>query len=117
MQNKFEERLVNFSKGLIKFLKQVPQDNINGPIIKQLVRSGTSIGANYHEANQASSKSDFKNKIFICKKETNETLYWLKILSTSSEGYDKQCDFFSKEVEEYLLIFSKIISTMKKNGY
>lgn len=56
------------------------KDIVNNPLISQIVRSGTSIGANYCEANGASSKKDFKNKIYICKKECKETNYKFKII-------------------------------------
>ncbi len=64
-----EERTAKFGEDVIGFCKVVKQDAITRPIISQLVRSGTSIGANYMEANAASSKRDFRNKIYICKKE------------------------------------------------
>ena len=63
-----EERTAKFGEGVIEFCKEVRQDVITKPIINQLIRSGTSIGANYMEANGASSKKDFRNKIFICKR-------------------------------------------------
>jgi four helix bundle protein len=69
------ERTAKFGEDVIVFCKSVKQDNINKPILNQLVRSGTSVGANYCEANNASSKKDFRNKIFICKKEAQETKY------------------------------------------
>ncbi len=68
-----EERTALFGESVIKLCKIIKQDNITAPIINQLVRSATSIGANYMEANGASSKRDFVNKIFICKKESQET--------------------------------------------
>ena len=69
-ENKYdlEERTTQFSGELIIFCKACPKDAITLPIINQLIHSGTSIGANYREANGGSSKKDFQNKIFICKK-------------------------------------------------
>ncbi len=61
-----EERTALFSELLIKSVKKVKKDSVNSSIISQIVRSGTSIGANYCEANNASSKRDFRNKIYIC---------------------------------------------------
>lgn len=63
-----EERTAVFAENIIKLCKKTNHNSINMPIISQLIRSRTSIGANYMEANGASSKKDFKNKIFICKK-------------------------------------------------
>ena len=65
-----EERTAKFGESVILFCKSINQDTINKPIINQLIRSATSVGANYMEANGASSRKDFANKIFICKKET-----------------------------------------------
>ena len=76
----FEQRLINFSKDVLSFCKTITENTITKPIIAQLVRAATSIGANYSEANNASSKNDFRNKIFICKKESQETKYWLKLM-------------------------------------
>lgn len=72
-----EERTVLFSENNINLCKQCLKNIVTIPIIKQLVRCGTSIGANYCEANGASSKRDFRNKILICKRESIETKYWL----------------------------------------
>ncbi len=68
-----EERTALFGESVIRLCRKIKQDNIVSPIINQLVRSATSVGANYMEANGASSKRDFINKIFICKKELQET--------------------------------------------
>lgn len=73
MQYNLEERTAKFGEKTIDFVKTLKQNPINSPLISQIVRSATSIGANYCEANNASSKKDFRNKIFICKKESSET--------------------------------------------
>ncbi len=75
-----EKRTVKFSEDVIVFAKTLKKDVINLPLISQLIRAATSIGANYCEANGASSKRDFRNKICICKKEARETKYWLELL-------------------------------------
>lgn len=109
-ENKYnlEERTINFSKNIISLCKLTPASTINTPIISQLVRSGTSIGANYSEANGASSKKDFKSKIFICKKEARETKYWLELLAHSNENLKQKCREIWKEAQELTLIFSAI---------
>ncbi len=108
-----ETRTIKFSEEIILFANKLPKSNINNPLISQLVRSGTSIGANYCEANGASSQKDFKNKIYICKKEAKETKYWLQIISTSSPDHKEQCRKLWKEAQELTLIFSKIILTLE----
>ena len=109
-----EERTAKFGENLILLCKTLKQDTITRPLISQLIRSGTSIGANYMEANGASSKKDFINKIFICKKETQETKHWLRMLTTCDTdlqfGLLKQW----KECQELTLIFQKIASSARK---
>ncbi|HCA67663.1 MAG TPA: hypothetical protein DEP08_04160 [Candidatus Jacksonbacteria bacterium] len=72
------ERTAKFGEEIIKFCRVFVKDVINVILIEQLVRSGTSIGANYMEADAAESKRDFIHKIGICKKEAKETTYWLR---------------------------------------
>ena len=64
-----EERTARFGEGVIAFAKKIPRNPVTLPLISQLVRSGTSVGANYCEADDAVSKKDFRNKIGTCKKE------------------------------------------------
>jgi len=78
-----EQRTAEFGSAVIKFCKSIPQDVITRPLISQLIRSATSTVANYMEANGASSKKDFKNKIHICKKESQESKHWLHMISVA----------------------------------
>ncbi len=75
MKYDLEERTAKFAENIINFAKEIHKSQINLPLITQLVKAGTSVGANYCEANGASSKRDFRNKIYICKKEIKETKY------------------------------------------
>ncbi|PIT88349.1 MAG: four helix bundle protein [Candidatus Magasanikbacteria bacterium CG10_big_fil_rev_8_21_14_0_10_36_32] len=113
MNYNLEERTAKFGEEIIKFIKTLPENVINRPLISQIVRSATSIGANYMEANQASSKKDFKNKIRICQKEANETKHWLRMIVTAN--FDKQdiCRKLWKESHELTLIFAKISKSCK----
>jgi len=111
-----EERTALFGENIIKFCKTVKLDTISRPIVNQLIRSGTSIGANYMEANGACSKKDFQNKIFICKKETQETKHWLRMLKTVLTGRDDEINMLWQEAQELTLIFQKIISSLRKNN-
>ncbi len=103
-----EERTANFAEKIIDLCKKCPKNIVSIPIIEQLLRAGTSIGANYCEANGASSKKDFKNKIFICKKESKETKYWLRLMAKSCDEVKSDCRILWKEAQEYTMIFSKI---------
>src|SRR3989339_1277057 len=105
-----EERTAIFSESIIILCKKCPKDIITIPVIDQLIRAGTSIGANYCEANGASSKKDFKNKIFICKKESKESQYWLRLLAktTDDESLKKNCRVNWQEAKEFSMIFASI---------
>lgn len=103
-----EERTAQFAEKVLLFLKTIPENTINKPVISQLVRAATSIAANYCEADGAESKKDFKHKIALCKKEAKETKLWLRMLSKiNSESADK-CREFWQEAQELTLIFSAI---------
>lgn len=108
-----EKRTIDFSQRVISFCRNLPQDIVTKPLISQLVRSATSIGANYMEANGASSKKDFTNKIFICKKEAKETLYWIHLLGLSFKDKREIIVPLYKESKELVFIFSKISSTAR----
>lgn len=111
-----EERTAKFGEEIIEFCKSIKINTINKPLISQIIRSATSIGANYCEANGASSKQDFKNKIYICKKEANETKFWLRMLvKTNPEVRDKAKELW-RETQELTFIFSKIISSLKRGS-
>lgn len=110
-----EQRTTKFSEDIIDFLKTLKKDIINMPLISQLIRSATSVGANYFEANGAGSKKDFKNKICICKKEARETKYWLQLIAKSNPDKKEECRKFWQEAQELTLIFSKIIITIDKD--
>ena len=86
-----DERTAKFGENVIDLCKKVSKNPVTTPIISQLVRAGTSIGANYSEANGASSRKDFKNKIFISKKESIETKYWLRMLSKADGKLREEC--------------------------
>jgi len=108
-----EERTAKFGEEIIKFCQLVKLDAVSQPIVSQLVRAGTSVGANYMEANSASSKRDFKNKIFICKKEAQETKHWLRMIVKCISGKDDEAKKLWQEAQELTLIFGKIISSLK----
>jgi len=109
----FEHRITQFGLEVIRFCKTIPEDTISRPIINQLVRSATSIGANYAEANNAASKKDFANKINICRKEAQETKHWLTMCSEITDNSAREILF--QECHELILIFNRISATMR-NG-
>lgn len=111
-----EERIAIFAESLIAFLKTLKETSLNKPLIIQIIRSGTSIGANYYEADAAESKKDFQHKIGICKKEAKETCYWLRMLSNLHPERKEELRILWKEVHEFILIFSASITTSRKSA-
>ncbi|HBP01398.1 MAG: hypothetical protein UY41_C0011G0015 [Candidatus Moranbacteria bacterium GW2011_GWE1_49_15] len=109
-----EERTSVFSENIIDLCRSIEKNIITRPIINQLMRSGTSVGANYCEANNACSRKDFKNKIFICKKESQETKYWLRLLKKSSLIKESEIGNLIQECQEFIFIFQKIINSLNK---
>jgi four helix bundle protein len=109
-----EERTARFGEDVIDAVKRIKRDVINDSLIKQLVKSATSIGANYCEANNASSKSDFRNKIYICKKEANETKYWLRMLTRTNPELKDTARKLWQEAQELNLIFQKIVNSLSR---
>ena len=108
------ERTAVFGENTVDLIKSVKPDFYNRSILDQLSRSGTSIGANYCEATNASSKKDFRNKIFICKKEAQETKHWLRMLARSNPETEKTARNYWKECHELTLIFQAMINTLNK---
>jgi four helix bundle protein len=106
-----EDRTIVFSATTVKVCGKYAQDRSLQPLVNQVIRSATSVGANYAEANNASSKADFRNKIFISKKEAAESVYWFRILHELTT--DDSLQELRQEAYELNLIFQKIISTMK----
>ena len=104
--------MIDFSVDVIKSFDKYSKSPTLRSSVEQLLKSATSIGANYTEAN-ASSKIDFKNKIYIAKKEAAETRYWLDVLTRVIPNEDFSA--LAQEALELNLILQKIVSTIK-NG-
>jgi len=109
--DQIEERMFKFSVNIIELVRVLPRTIESETLRKQLVRSSGSIGANFIEANNASSKTDFRNKIFIAKKEASETKYWLRILSTTNPEADTET--LLDECSQFIFILQKIVSSLK----
>ena len=103
-----EERTAKFGEDIIKFGKKIPITPVTKSLIDQLVRAGTSIGANYCEANDASSRRDFFSKIGICRKESKESKHWLRMITIAVPDFKKEADTLWSEAQELNLIFSSI---------
>jgi four helix bundle protein len=107
------ERTATFGKNIISFAKTIPEGSITRPLISQLVRAGTSVGANYCEADDASTKKDFFYKIGICRREAQETKHWLLMIEEAVPALKNRINVLSREAQELNLIFSTIINRRK----
>jgi four helix bundle protein len=109
----FKKRLYDFTLRLIEFLDKLPTDNVSRRIGDQLLRSGTSIIANYIEGQASSSKKDFTNYFNISLKSANESKLWLAILRDSKRVKAEDVSWFLNELEEIAKIFASSILTLK----
>ena len=103
-----EERTAMFGEAVIRFAKTIPKNPVTTPLIGQIVRSGTSVGANYCEADDAVSKKDFKNKIGTCRKEARETKLWLRMIAAAEPDLKAEASKLWQEAKELHLIFAAI---------
>jgi len=108
-----EERTAVFGENVITMCRKIYKDDITRPLINQLVKSSTSIGANYCEADDAESKKDFKHKIGICKKESRETKHFLRMLAKATPNHKEQIRELWVESKELNLIFNSIYKKVR----
>jgi four helix bundle protein len=104
-----EERTAVFGEKVIDFAKEVLKNEITRPLISQIVRSGTSVGANYVEADDAVSNKDFRNKIATCKKEARETKHWCRMIVRAVPELREKARLIWQEAKELHLIFAAIL--------
>ncbi len=112
-ENDFKKRLYNFALRLIELLDQLPDDNVSKRLGDQLLKSGTSILANYIEGQTASSKKDFTNYFHISLKSANESKVWLALLRDSKRIKPDKSEWFLKELGEISNIFGSSLLTLK----
>lgn len=114
MEYDLEGRTSGFSNSIISIIGKIKIDYLNRNIVDQVLRSATSVGANYREANSAISKNDFKNKMYICRKEINETKYWVELLGKTNIEEEIKIDLRKiwQECRELCWIFNKICHSL-----
>ncbi len=112
-KNEFKKRLYNWALRMIKFVDKLPKDSTCNVIGKQLLRSGTSILANYIEANSASSKKDFINFFTYSLKSSNESKVWLTLLRDTDKGNKEEIKWLLDELIEISKIIASSILTLK----
>jgi four helix bundle protein len=108
-----EERTYKFTKEIIVFVNACPKTIVNSELVRQLIRSSGSVGANYIEAREALSKKDFAMRVKICRKEVKESAYWLKLLDIRDDNIEKKRQALLTESTELLKIFASIVEKVK----
>jgi four helix bundle protein len=103
-----EKRTLKFAVGIIKLSDRLPRTLEGGVVRTQITKAGTSIGANYREANRARSRADFKSKIKICEGEASETQYWLELIIESGWLSRQQIEPEFNEAKALLAIFCSV---------
>jgi len=103
-----EERTARFGEAIVRFSKKIPRSPTNDRLINQLVGCGTSVGANYCEANEGVSKKDFKHTIGRCVKEAKETKFFLRMIAASEPTLAENARMLYREAKELHLIFASI---------
>jgi four helix bundle protein len=108
LKTELEERTKKFGVAIVRFVRTFPKTVDGIGIGRQLLDSGTSIGANYREANRAESRKDFVHKVGIAEKEASETQYWLEICAEAPRGVPAEVKKLHKEAGELLAILLTI---------
>lgn len=112
-----EERTAKFGEDVVKFAKKIPINKVTERLVPQLVGAGTSVGANYSEADDAESPDDFRHKIGICKKEARESKHFLRMIAvvvSDDVALIIEARVLWQEAKELNLIFNSIYSKVKK---
>lgn len=108
------KRSITYSLRIIRLYRELEKDSAGRVLGKQLLRSGTSIGANVHEAQGAQSKADFIAKISIAHKEAYESAYWIRLVQEAALLSAHQLHDLSDETEQIVKILSSILLTSKQ---
>jgi four helix bundle protein len=107
------ERTAVFGETVIRFVRGLHRDDVSGPLIRQLVRSATSIGANYAEADEAGSRKEFQYRISVCVRESRETQYWLRMIAAACPDSKELARRNWQEAKELTLVFGAIYRNSK----
>ncbi len=113
-KEELQERLKKFALDTLRTIKNLPRTEENRIYGRQVLRSSSSIGANYAEALYAHSRQDFIHTINLCRKEANETLYWLKMIQSANKTMP--IDVLMNESQQILKIFISSVKTAKERA-
>ncbi len=111
-QYDLEERTGRFGENVILLCKNLNKNDFARPLLNQIIRSATSVGANYMEANCACSRKDFASKIAICAKEARETSHWVRMISVAYPDKEQLLQVIGDEARQLTLIFHKIMGSL-----
>lgn len=114
-KNLIKEKSFDFAVRIVNLYKYLSSDKKEHVLSKQLLRSGTSVGANVRESEHAVSKNDFINKLAIAQKEINETIYWLEILNATDYLNQKEFEDINDDAVEIIKLLTTIIKNTKQN--
>jgi len=103
-----EERTAVYGESVIHFCERLPRTAITKPLISQLVRASTSIGANYCEADESATKKEFRYRISLCRRESRETKHWLRMMVAAIQDATDEARILWKEANELTKIFAAI---------
>ena len=112
-QQDLQKRTKEFAIAVIRMVSQLPKTTEIQVIAKQLLRSGTSVGAQYAEAKRAKSNKDFITKIEGALQELEETIYWLDLLAEVEQSQKEKTTKLSSEADELIAIFVTIVKKVK----
>ena len=116
MNKDLDKRIFDFTIKVILFLRKLPNDVELQNIKYQLIKAVTSVGTNYEEAQAASSRADFKNKLNIALKEIREANYWIKIIAAVADVHGDEIKEIQTEAKELMLILGSITSKVSKSN-
>jgi four helix bundle protein len=103
-----EERTAKFGESVIAFVRRIPVDSVTEGIVRQLVNSATSVGANYCEADDSGSKKEFRYRISLCKRESRESKHWLRMIAAAAPEFREEARRIWQEAKQLHLIFAAI---------
>jgi four helix bundle protein len=104
-----EERSARFGEAMIDLLRPIKRSALTDPLISQLARAASSVGANYCEADDSCTRKEFRHRIGVCRREARESKHWLRMIARAVPEKAEECRPLWQEAKELNLIFSKII--------
>ena len=115
-ENVIKNKSFDFAIRVVKLYKSLCETKKEFVLSKQLLRSGTAVGAMVREAEHAESKADFKHKMSIAQKEINESIYWLELLKETDHLTNEQFQSINTDAVEIIKLLTSILKSVKNNG-